>query len=270
MECVDAKINNQKIPKKIKLSFCSFLLFIGYFCKKLKYFFVFLVDALHSQPKQTKMIIANLILKLINILYAVLDWLGVERPLPPKKKHHLALCRERKNDVWLTPECVAKDHIEWTRNFTLEPSTWLDPYRNTGNYYNNFPEDQPKDWAEILQGKDAMDLDYNEAIVCSNPPYSLLGDHLKRFTMLGAQTISVLVMTNHITTPRLAMMKERGYTLAGMKFYNIKGYMNTAVAICWVATCVGSAEWEDHVDLDFEYERGGFIAEGEPIRERQD
>jgi hypothetical protein len=54
-----------------------------------------------------------------------------------------------------------------------------------------------------------------------------------------------------------------------MKFYNIKGYMNTAVAICWTSDECGATEL-DTCNLDFEYERGGFKAEGEPIRERQD
>lgn len=207
------------------------------------------------------------------MLYHLLDALGIDRPTPPKKKHHLALCRERKNDVWLTPECVAQDHIKWTAMLTSNchtPSdyakkTWLDPYRNTGNYYNNFPPYRAKDWAEILEGKDALSLDYDNAIVCSNPPYSCLAKHLDYMATNNASVISVLVMTNHITTPRLNRMKEAGYTLAGMKFYNVRGYMNTAVAIAWFK------EQPLHYDQPkFEYVRGGFRTEGEPIREPQE
>jgi hypothetical protein len=214
-----------------------------------------------------KSIIQSAILAIINALYATLDYLDIERPMPPKKKHHLQACREKKNDVWLTPEIVAKDHIETVACIAkgIKVSRWIDPYRNTGNYYNNFKSVE-KDWAEILQGKDMKECDYKDAVVCSNPPYSCLNEHFDYQCQQGAAVISALVLTNHITTPRLERMRQNGYHLVGMKFYNVKGYMNTAVAITWT-----NNEYVARygVDLDYEYMKGGFKAEGEPIREKQ-
>ena len=71
-------------------------------------------------------------------------------------------------------------------------------------------------------------------------------------------------MTNHITCPRMEMMKKKGYVLAGMKFYNIKGYMNTAVAITWRREDILLNNPEH---LEFKYKKGGFVTEGEPDRD---
>ncbi len=218
-----------------------------------------------------KSIIKTVALAIINALYAALDYLEIERPLPPKKKHHLQACREKKNDVWLTPEIVAKDHIEHVRTLVKEWgghssdfSRWIDPYRNTGNYYNNFPAGEEKDWAEILEGKDYKTCDYNDAVVCSNPPYSCLNEHFDYQCQQGAAVISALVLTNHITTPRLDRMCQNGYHLVGIKFYNVKGYMNTAVALTWTNESAAMTN-----NIDYGYMKGGFKTEGEPIREKQ-
>jgi len=181
----------------------------------------------------------------------------------PKKQHHLQKCGQRKNDIWLTPECVARDHIETVKSFETTERKWVDPFKNTGNYYNNFPTDN-KDWCEILEGRDALEYDYKDTVVASNPPYSFINKLLTKMATDKAHTISLLVMTNHITTPRLEMMKNFGYKMTNIKFYNIKGYMNTAVALTW--------EHEIHMKfhsnaIQHSYMKGGFITEGEPNRE---
>ena len=181
----------------------------------------------------------------------------------PKKQHHLQKCRERKNDIWLTPECVAIDHIESLDEQIFMDAKWVDPFKNTGNYYNNFPTED-KDWCEILRGKDALKYDYADAVVCSNPPYSIINKLLNKMADDRAYIISFLVMTNHITCPRMEMMKKKGYVLASMKFYNIKGYMNTAVAITWRREDILLNDYEY---LEFKYKKGGFVTEGEPDRD---
>ena len=80
--------------------------------------------------------------------------------------------RQKPNDVFITPEILAKLHIgsiEYTKD-----DIWFDPFKNSGNYYNNFPKECKKDWCEILEGKDFFKYDKSPTIICSNPPYSLM------------------------------------------------------------------------------------------------
>jgi hypothetical protein len=87
----------------------------------------------------------------------------------------------------LTPIEVAQNHIFVINELEgLERKIWVDPFRNTGNYYNHFPEGVTKEWCEILDGKDALEYDYKDKVVVSNPPYSILTKCLKKMTNDGA------------------------------------------------------------------------------------
>jgi hypothetical protein len=184
--------------------------------------------------------------------------------------------RKVAHDVWLTPVAVAQDHINAVDYLTeeLNISTpddythkWVDPFRNTGIYYNNFPKEirdgahrtvpVEKDWCEIQEGRDALEYDYTDAIVCSNPPYSMINKCLRKMARDGAQIISILGMTNHITTPRLHMMEDAGYKLMALDFYNVKGYMMTATAMTWVRNDIAGGEQT----INFKYKRGGFTVD---------
>ena len=50
-----------------------------------------------------------------------------------KKNKH----RETPNDVFLTPPLLAKTAIDMIE--TNENDVWFDPFKNTGNYYDQFP-----------------------------------------------------------------------------------------------------------------------------------
>ena len=47
--------------------------------------------------------------------------------------------RTKSNDVFLTPIELVKKHIEM---IDYNPDDiWYDPFKNTGNYFNNYPTD---------------------------------------------------------------------------------------------------------------------------------
>jgi len=203
-------------------------------------------------------IISTLLRNLATLIITLADWIHV----PKKKRTGIYAIKNRKvaHDVWLTPEEVAKDHIGCCYEIADECSEndknlkWVDPFRNTGIYFNNFYKGYEKDWCEILEGRDALEYDYKDAVICSNPPYSLITKLLKKMTKDKARVISILGMTNHITTPRLKMMEDAGYKLVGLQFYNVKGYMMTATAMTWVRDYNEDTNYK----IEFQYKRGGF------------
>ena len=47
--------------------------------------------------------------------------------------------RQKPNDVFITPLALAKKHIKIVNGYcSRENALWLDPCKNSGNYYNNF------------------------------------------------------------------------------------------------------------------------------------
>lgn len=118
--------------------------------------------------------------------------------------------RESPNDVFITPLELAKNQIDMI-NFKHD-DVWLDPFKNTGNFYNQYPTDK-KDWCEILEGKDFFEYNMNVDIICSNPPYSCIDDILKKSTELNPRVISYLIGMGNLTTRRIEYMEKQGYGL---------------------------------------------------------
>tara|TARA_R110000803_G_scaffold14681_9_gene40834 strand:+ start:149 stop:832 length:684 start_codon:yes stop_codon:yes gene_type:complete len=165
------------------------------------------------------------------------------------KTSHTIKHRDNAKDVFITPVELAKKHINFT-NQNLEPKMfqyedgnyeevegrkqdfWYDPFKNSGNYYNNFPEwKAEKDWAEILEGRDFFkyqpgDIDEkffwthepSNLIICSNPPYSMMDKVYERCIELDAKIISFLVAFHSITPRRIEYMEKAGYKI---KFLHI-------------------------------------------------
>ena len=63
--------------------------------------------------------------------------------------------RSKKNDIFITPIQLAKKHINLIEY--KDDEIWFDPFKNSGNYYNNYPNDN-KEWCEILDNKDFINV----------------------------------------------------------------------------------------------------------------
>jgi hypothetical protein len=227
--------------------------------------------------------IAYLFRYLAALLTAAADWIATPKTPPRGMNTTMNKCRKRKNDVFLTPVEVARDHIGRAAQVVSDHSEcahwgndsvfatgfkWVDPFRNTGVYYNNFPTKlgttcmnghipMDRDWCELLQGRDALEYDYTDAIVCSNPPYSLLAPLLKKMTDDRAEIISLLIGVMNLTTPRLEKMRLAGYHVMDMTLYNVKGYMGTSVAVTWARAPFPHSPAPD-ATLNWCYKKGGF------------
>jgi hypothetical protein len=126
--------------------------------------------------------------------------------------------RETPNDVFITPVELARTHISMIE--CRPTDIWLDPFKNSGNYYNNFPTEN-KEYTEILEGKDFFDYDKNVDIICSNPPYSMLDDVLAHSVKLKPRVISYLISVNALTCKRMEYMKNNGYGITKIQMTKV-------------------------------------------------
>lgn len=191
-------------------------------------------------------------------------WLGQNQDAPAKAKKGLSAIytavRSRKvaNDVWSTPVDIVKAQVVRVEAVAPPSGKWVDPFRHTGRYYNNYPPYVQKDWCEITQGRDAFEYDYKDAVVVSNPPYSILSKLLEKMSADKASVISFLILGHAVTAPRIEKMEKAGYQLQRLTHVNIKGWMNPVIAT-WVRR--GTFKRELPNILDHIYVKGGNYAD---------
>tara|TARA_R110000765_G_scaffold5877_2_gene18366 strand:+ start:704 stop:1264 length:561 start_codon:yes stop_codon:yes gene_type:complete len=169
------------------------------------------------------------------------------------KTSHKIKNRKVAKDVFITPVELAIKHIEFTAMFGRFSQgipegkmTWYDPFKNTGNYYNNFPETQMgyfsteynKDWAEILEGRDFFEYepDTDNLIICSNPPYSMMDKIYKRCIELKAKCISLLVAFHSITPKRIEYMEHAGYKITGIHICKVFEWYGMSAMVVFTKT----------------------------------
>jgi len=143
--------------------------------------------------------------------------------------------REKGNDVFITPVELAKKHIKMVEDMIVEPKKkiWYDPFKNSGNYYNNF-NCENKEWSEILQGKDFFDCYEKVEVICSNPPYSCIDNVLTKSISLKPKVISYLIGINNLTTRRIEYMEQAGYYIKKMHLCKVYKWYGMSSIVVWV------------------------------------
>jgi hypothetical protein len=126
--------------------------------------------------------------------------------------------RKKANDVFITPIELAKKHIAMIEY--KDTDIWYDPFKNSGNYYNNFPNNN-KLWTEILEGKDFFKFNEKIDIICSNPPYSCIDKVLSKCVELKPRVISLLIGMGSLTTKRIEFMNKNGYGLYKIRMLKV-------------------------------------------------
>ena len=101
-----------------------------------------------------------------------------------------------------------------------EGDKWLDPCKNDGSYYNQFPTEN-KDYCEILENKDFLKYDKHVDIIIQNPPYSIMDIWIKKNIELNPKIISFLIGVNNLTTRRLEWLYDAGYGLTKLKMLKV-------------------------------------------------
>ena len=135
--------------------------------------------------------------------------------------------REEPKDIFFTPIPIAKLAIDMIG--TIE-GKWLDPFKGTGNYYNQFPTEN-KDWCELTDGKDFFDYNENVDIICSNPPFSKFKLVLEHCVKLNPKIISLIFGIANLTCTRLKYMNDNGYYISKIHFFNVNEWFLTSLII---------------------------------------
>jgi hypothetical protein len=131
-----------------------------------------------------------------------------------------------------TPESLAKDLLQ---RVSIQPTDRLyEPFKGEGAFYNNFPEGNPKDWSEIVQGRDYKDYNGDYDWVITNPPFRLetgtkrvnsfwyLLDYYTQRAKKGVAFLGNDRCFCTLTPRRYAILKERGFTISNITVCNIK------------------------------------------------
>lgn len=131
---------------------------------------------------------------------------------------HKIKSRKKANDIFITPLQLAKINIEMIDY--KKGDKWLDPCKNDGSYYNQFPTDN-KDYCEILENKDFLKYNNPVDIIIQNPPYSIMDIWIQKNIDLNPRIISFLIGVNNLTTRRLEWLYDAGYGLTKLKMLKV-------------------------------------------------
>jgi len=126
--------------------------------------------------------------------------------------------RTKANDVFITPLDLAKKQIDMIES--EEDDIWFDPFKNTGNYYNQYPTDK-KVWCEILYDRDFFEFNGECDIICSNPPYSLMTEIIAKCIELRPRVISFLLGMMNLTPKRIEDFNKAGYGITKLRFLRV-------------------------------------------------
>lgn len=144
------------------------------------------------------------------------------------KVGHTIAKRDDAKDVFLTPPELAKKCIDMIE--FKEDEIWYDPFRNSGHYYHQFPNDN-KVWSEILEGRDFFKFEGHVDIICSNPPYSIITPIIEKCIELKPRVISFLLGMMNLTPKRIEDFNNAGYGLVKLRFLKIHEWFGNSFIV---------------------------------------
>ena len=152
--------------------------------------------------------------------------------LPQGRFQRFIYCSNLMDETYLfhqTPADCARDLIAKVQ---IQPGDLIhEPFKGEGAFYNNLPE--PKDWAEIQEGKDYKELGECDWVI-SNPPFRLEGetgrfnafwfllDYFTKKTRKGIAFLGNDYCLATLTPRRLAILKERGWGISKIVVCSVK------------------------------------------------
>lgn len=135
------------------------------------------------------------------------------------KISHGIKARKNANDVFITPLKLAKSHIEL--HDVIDGEVWLDPCKNSGSYYNQFPLNVKKEYCEILENKDFLTYNGKPDVIVQNPPYSMLDVWFKKCIDLNPRAFSMLIGVGNLTARRIEWCEKAGYGITKLRMLKV-------------------------------------------------
>jgi len=137
--------------------------------------------------------------------------------------------RKEARDVFITPELLAKKLIQ--THINKPEYIWFDPFKNTGNFYNNYPKENKKDWCEILDNKDFFKYDKQVDIISSNPPYSLIDKVMAHSFKIARHEVGYLIGVNNLTTCRIERANKAGFYIKYIQMFNVWKFFGFSIYV---------------------------------------
>jgi hypothetical protein len=116
----------------------------------------------------------------------------------------------------------------------LATDVLYEPFKGEGAFYNNFPTANPKQWTEIVQGRDYIQHVEEYDWVITNPPYTINVDGkqvnafwnlLDYFTNRAKKGVAFLANDkcfSTLTPLRLEILKTKGFGISYIKVCSVK------------------------------------------------
>ena len=150
------------------------------------------------------------------------------------KVSHKIKHRTTANDVFITPVDLATVHIQMIDHKSSD--LWLDPCKNSGSYYDNFPT-KNKEYCEILEDKDFFEYSGNPTIICDNPPYSKLDKWFQKVISLNPRVYSCLIGVGNLTARRIEMFEKAGYGIKRLKMLKVFTWYGMSYIVVFEKDC---------------------------------
>lgn len=94
----------------------------------------------------------------------------------------------------------------------------LEPFKGTGNFYNQFPE--PKEWCEIEEGRNFFDYTKHVDWIITNPPWSNITSWYSHALSIADNIVFLWYVEGQFTRKRMKLMKESGHYLRELLLIN--------------------------------------------------
>ena len=110
--------------------------------------------------------------------------------------------------------------MKYTLPFLDKNDILLEPFSGKDAFYNEFPQENKKEWCEIERGRDYLTSNIDCDWVITNPPYSIFNDFLPK--LLECKKGFCLLVNNLTITPtRLDKINNGGFYISLIYYFTI-------------------------------------------------
>tara|TARA_R110000824_G_scaffold175521_3_gene354048 strand:- start:339 stop:926 length:588 start_codon:yes stop_codon:yes gene_type:complete len=133
-------------------------------------------------------------------------------------------------DCKQTPTELARKLI---RLVPIKPDDMLyEPFKGDGNFYNEFPQENPKLWSEIKENVDFFNYDgENVEWVISNPPWSKITKILDKLVKICNCGFALLIHSLTISPNRVNFIEDNGFVITKYHMVKVTGWFSHSVFI---------------------------------------